>query len=109
MKVALFLAHLKARNCSSKTINDYKSDLKIFAGFLKERHLRVTQVKSQTIDQFVEWLRSLHNYKTGTTGMADASIRGRGLYVRFSTSILRGERKCTLISVLFWVFWSPGF
>lgn len=77
MNIALFLADLKARNCSPKTIKDYEGDLRMFEMFLKERHLRVTQVKSQQISEYVEYLGRRHNYRTGEAGMAEASIRRR--------------------------------
>ena len=77
MKINLFLANLRARNCSPKTLKDYESDLRMFEAFLKERHLRITQVKSQHISEYVESLGRRHNYKTGTPGLAEASIRRR--------------------------------
>lgn len=77
MKIDLFLAHLRARNCSPKTIENYESDLRIFEAFLKERHLRVTQVDMETIHAYVAWFRGRHNYKTGTAGLSESSIRRR--------------------------------
>ncbi|MCL5669968.1 MAG: tyrosine-type recombinase/integrase [Acidobacteria bacterium] len=77
MKIAPYLAHLRARNCSPKTLEDYEGDLRLFEEFLRERGFRVTQVKLQTISDFIEYLKHRHNYKTGTTGLAEASIRRR--------------------------------
>lgn len=91
MKIEPFLSYLRARQCSPETIKAYRTDLRLFEQFLKNQKLRVTQVKSQTVDQFVEFLARRYNYKTGKDGLADASIRRRLAAVSSLFEFLRGS------------------
>lgn len=86
-----FLSHLRSRRCSQETLKAYEIDLRLFETFLKEKKLRVTQVRSKTIDDFVEWLARRHNHKTGQEGLADASIRRRLGAVSSFYKFLRGS------------------
>lgn len=91
MNIEPFVSYLRARRCSLETIKAYRTDLRLFEEFLKARKLRVTQVKSQTIDQFVEFLARRYNYKSGKDGLADASIRRRLAAVSSLFEFLRGS------------------
>ena len=91
MNLTPFLSHLRARKYSSETLKAYETDLRLFETFLKGKSLRVTQVKPQTLDQFAEYLAGRHNYKTGTAGLADASIRRRLASVSSFYEFLRGS------------------
>ena len=91
MNIEPFLSYLRARQCSPETIKAYRTDLRLFEEFLKERKLRVIQVESQTIDQFAEYLARRYNYKTRKDGLADGSIRRRLAAVSSLYEFLRGS------------------
>lgn len=64
---------------STETLRAYRQTLERFEGFLREKHLRVTQVKPSTITEFISNLRQ-HKGRTVGDSIAPATV-GRHLAV----------------------------
>lgn len=77
MDVEPYLRQLEASNWSPETIKAYRSDLTFFAGFLKSRSLRITQVTPSVIADYVGELKSKPNPRFDRTGLSEASINRR--------------------------------
>jgi site-specific recombinase XerD len=90
MDIEAFLSNLNTRQCSPGTIAQYESDLRVFEAFLKEKKLRVTQVRPRTIGAYVKFLAGRHNCKTGVKGLAIATVRRRLASVSSFYEYLRG-------------------
>ena len=74
-----FLAHWGTnKNSSAQTIRSYRSDLKLFGDFLRERSIsRLTQVNHGVINDYIEFMKQKQNPRFGRTGLADSSIARR--------------------------------
>jgi site-specific recombinase XerD len=74
-----FLEHLTAvKNYSPETIRVYGNDLKIITEHLRESGVKKPrQVDQRVVADLVNWMRSSSNGRTGSPGLADASIARR--------------------------------
>ena len=79
MNLEPFLEHLRAnRHCSPETSKAYRSDLALFAAFLKEKSLtRITQVDHGVVKEYVDHMRGKENPRLGRRGLSDASVARR--------------------------------
>lgn len=62
MEIDDFLSHWKhSKGCSPETLKAYKSDLNCFKRFLKQRKLRITQVRPSTINDYIAQMQAAPN------------------------------------------------
>lgn len=87
-----FLLHWKqAKNCTAQTIKAYRSDLMLFAAFLKKRRIRrITQVNHQVINDYIAYMKGKDNPRFQRMGLADSSITRRLAAVSSYLEFLRG-------------------
>ena|SRR5581483_7705330 len=90
MKIEEFLKTLGVRSQSADTLRAYREDLKRFEAFLHERSLRVTQVKTSTIGEYVAYLNE-HAGRTISGQLAPATIRRRLSVLSSYYEFLRAE------------------
>jgi len=74
-----FLDHLYTRRqYSPQTIRAYRSDLKMFGDFLRDRSVtRTTQVDHAIIRQYISHMRDKENHRFARSGLADSSVARR--------------------------------
>lgn len=89
MNTESFLASLAVHSSSRETMRAYRQALTRFESFLRERNLRVTQVKRSTIAEFVEHLAE-NKGRTRGEALAPATI-GRQLSILSSFFNYLGE------------------
>jgi len=90
MNIDNFISALAVRTRSEETIRAYRQDLERFQVFLQSRNLRVTQVKSKTITEYVAYLeQNAGRTRTGT--LAAASITRRLAVLSRYFEFLRAE------------------
>lgn len=90
MNIDGFISYLKQRpDRSSETVKSYQSDLELFAGFLAERKLRITQVTQTLILEYIKLLESQPNSRTGAIGLSRATIQRRLISIRQFFSYMR--------------------
>lgn len=74
-----FLEHLAVnRKASPETVNAYRSDLKLFWAFAKQRSVsRLTQVDHVFVREYIGHMQEQSNPRFGRVGLSDASIARR--------------------------------
>jgi site-specific recombinase XerD len=79
MNIEPFLDHLQTRRrCSPETLSAYRSDLKLFGSFLRERSItRIAEVDHAVINSYLEYMRTMDNPRFRRTGLSDASMARR--------------------------------
>jgi site-specific recombinase XerD len=90
MKIDEFLATLAVRTQSADTHRAYREDLQRFEAFLRGRGLRVTQVKTSTISEYVAYLNQ-NAGRTNAGQLAPATIRRRLAVLSSYYEFLRAE------------------
>ncbi len=90
MKIEEFLKTLGVRSQSADTLRAYREDLGRFEAFLRQRSLRVTQVKTSTIGKYVEYLNQ-NAGRTRSGRLAPATIRRRLAVLSSYYEFLRAE------------------
>jgi integrase/recombinase XerC len=70
-----FLSSLKARSFSPRTVETYAADLELFAGFLRSRRLRLTQVTPKVVEQFIEYANQESARRGRKEMLSPASVR----------------------------------
>jgi site-specific recombinase XerD len=92
MRIEPYLNHLSVhRRRSPQTVKAYRSDLLLFAAFLKERGLRISQVTPTVIAHYIASMQQKPNSRFGRTGLDDATINRRITAVRRYFEFLRAE------------------
>lgn len=74
-----FLRYIQEhKKLSPMTIRAYRNDLELFETFAGEHSIAdVSHITHETIQNFINWLRSRMNRRTGAIGCADSSIARR--------------------------------
>jgi site-specific recombinase XerD len=74
-----FLMHWQThKNVSARTIRSYRSDLKLFEAFLRDRGIRrITQIDHAVINAYIQHMQHKANPRFQRTGLADSSIARR--------------------------------
>ena len=90
MNIEGFMAALTARTHSQQTLRAYRHDLSKFQQFLKTRDLRVTQVKTQTISEYVQHMKDTAG-RTASGALAPSSIARRLTVLSSYYAFLRAE------------------
>lgn len=90
MNINDFLCALSVRTQSSETMRAYRQDLERFESFLQSQNLRVTQVKSNTIAEYVAYLHRTAG-RTAGDRLAAASIARRLAVLSRYFEYLRAE------------------
>jgi integrase/recombinase XerC len=73
MNVDSYLAELALQTTSSETLRAYRHTLTRFEAFLRDKKLRVTQVKRSTVTEFITYL-SEHKGRTVGAALAPATV-----------------------------------
>ena len=73
MNVDSYLASLAVQTTSSETLRAYRHTLTRFEAFLRDKNLRVTQVKRGTVTEFIAYL-SEHKGRTVGEALAPATV-----------------------------------
>jgi site-specific recombinase XerD len=90
MNIDGFMAALTARTHSQQTLRAYRQDLDKFAQFLAARNLRVTQVRTQTISDYVQHIKDTAGRTTSGT-LASASSARRLILLSSYYAFVRAE------------------
>jgi site-specific recombinase XerD len=90
MNIDGFMAALTARTHSQQTLRAYRQDLSKFEQFLAARNLRVTQVRTQTISDYVQHMKDTAG-RTASGTLAPASIARRLTVLSSYYAFLRAE------------------
>jgi site-specific recombinase XerD len=95
MKIESFLESLSTKTVSAETLRAYRQDLSRFQAFLKERGLRVNQVKPSTVIEFVKYLGTSKG-RTRNGNLSPATVARRLSVVSAYYEFLRGESEGTI-------------
>lgn len=97
MKTEEFLSYWRThRKCSPRTVQAYRSDLKLFQQFLCEAQLQDTEVTPVVISHFETWMETRPNRRFLRNTIKDASIKRRLAAVASYYKFLRVACDCNM-------------